>query len=359
MTAYWIVFAIMFLLQFIKVNTRREYLWRLIISFIPLFVFAAFRVDFGNDYEAYQETFNLVHEFSGQYEDFRLEVGYLMLNEMLPTFRSLIVITSTFICVAYIIFFYKVIPAKYSWLAVLLLFMAGDQTLFFMFSGIRNSISISILILTLPLLQSRKLVPFILCMLLASLFHKTAFIYFPMAYLVCGNKDMKRREMFIWAGVFCFFFIFSHTAIMGTIENVMTMAFDERYDSYLEFIDETGDNRGILGRIAMVSTFVPLLLYTYNGSFSSQENTILRLGLMYTVATTLGPLNMRTTQHFILFFIATTIYIISQNKRNKLLKSGYVVFVIAYLAYALLVVFANSPSFPFDVYESTIFGVIR
>ena len=50
MTAYWIVFAIMFLLQFIKVNTPKEYLWRLIISFIPLFIFAAFRVNFGYDY---------------------------------------------------------------------------------------------------------------------------------------------------------------------------------------------------------------------------------------------------------------------------------------------------------------------
>ena len=277
----------------------------------------------------------------------------------MPTFRSLLVLTSALTCTAYIFFFYKVVPANYSWLGVLLIFLAGDQTIFFMFSGIRNAISISILIFTLPLLQNRKLVPFILCMFLASIFHKTAFIYFPMAYLVTSNKDMCRREMLVWTSVFMFFFIFSHTAIMGSIENLMTMVFDERYDSYLDFIEEVGDNRGVLGRIAMVLTFVPLLLYTYKGTFSPKENVVLRLGLMYTIATTLGSLNMRTTQHFILFFVATTVLIFSQSKRNRLLKGCYVVFVIAYLSYALFVVYMGSPSFPYDVYESTIFGVIE
>jgi hypothetical protein len=180
-----------------------------------------------------------------------------------------------------------------------------------------------------------------------------------MAYLVSNNKDMKRREMLVWAGVFAFFFIFSHTAIMGRIESIMGMAFGARYGSYLEFVDEVGDNRGVLGRIAMVVIFVPLLWYTYKGTFTSQDNVLLRLGLMYAISTTLGALNMRTTQHFVLFFIATTIYIISQNKRNNLLKGGYVVFLLAYFAYALFVVFVNSPSYPFDVYESTIFGIIR
>ena len=356
MTAYWIVFAIMFLLQFIKVRTPKEYLWRLVISFIPLFIFAAFRVNFGLDYEAYQEMFDIVHDYPGQYEDLRAEIGYLKLNEWLPTFRSLIILTSAFTCFAYIVFFYKVIPAKYSWLAVLLLFLAGDKSIFFVFSGIRNAISISILILTLPLLQKRKILPFVLCMFLASLFHKTAFIYFPMAYLVSNNKDMKRREMLVWAGVFAFFFIFSHTAIMGSVESIVGMAFEDRYDSYLELIDAVGDNRGILGRIAMIATFVPLLIYTYKGSFSPQENTILRLGLMYAMSMVMGSLTMRTPQHFILFLIATTVFIFSQFSRNKIVKNGYAIFVIAYLAYGFFFIYIAKSSFPYNVYESTLFG---
>ena len=359
MTAYWIVFAIMFLLQFIKVNTSKDYLWRLIISFIPLFIFAAFRVNFGLDYESYQETFDIVHAAPGQYDDLREEIGYLKLNEWLPTFRSLIILTSALTCTAYIIFFYRIIPANYSWLAVLLLFLAGDNTIFFMFSGIRNAVSISILILAFPLLQKRKLLPFVLCMLLAASFHKTAFVYFPIAYLVANSKDMARREILIWVGVFAFFFIFSHTAVMGTIESFMTMAFDDRYDLYLGWIEEVGDNRGVLGRVAMIVSFVPLLWYTYKGTFTPKENTFLRLGLMYAISQVMGALTMRTPQHFILFFIATTVFIFSQNKRNRLLKGGYVLFVLVYLAYALFVVYMGNPSFPYNVYESTIFGIIE
>lgn len=77
-------------------------------------------------------------------------------------------------------------------------------------------------------------------MLLASTFHKTAFIYFPLAYLVCSNEDMTRREMLIWAGVFAFFFIFSHTAIMGTILGLISIV-DLFFvaDRFISLVSET------------------------------------------------------------------------------------------------------------------------
>ncbi len=358
MTAYWIVFAIMFLLQFVKVYTKKEYLWRLIISFIPLFIFAAFRVNFGYDYEAYQEIFDIVHAHPGQYEDIREEIGYLKLNEWLPTFRSLIIVTSLFTCCAYIFLFYKVIPANYAWLAVLLMFFAGDKAIFFMFSGIRNAISISILIFTLPLLEKRKLLPFVVCMLIAALFHKTAYIYFPMAYLVCSNKDITRREIFVWVGVFCFFFVFSHMSIMRQVEMVVNSIFDDgRYESYIDLINEVGDNNGILGRIAMIMTFIPALIFARSNSFSPQCNVIMRLGLMYIMSMAMAGLSMRAPQHFIMFFVAMAVYIFA-NSRNTLFKYGYTIFVVAYLAYAFFVVYCGSPTFPYDVYESTLFGII-
>lgn len=358
MTAYWIVFAIMFLLQFVKVYTKKEYLWRLIISFIPLFIFAAFRVDFGYDYESYQELFDIAHAYPGQYEDLRWEIGYLKLNEWLPTFRSLIIVTSLFTCCAYIFLFYKVIPANYAWLAVLLMFLAGDKAIFFMFSGIRNAISISILIFTLPLLEKRKLLPFVVCMLVASLFHKTAYIYFPMAYLVSSNKDITRREVVIWASTFAFLFIFSHMAIMRPIEVIINSFFDDgRYESYIDQINEVGDNNGILGRIAMVISFIPAIVYVKKNSFSPQYNVIVRLGLMFIMSIAMGGLTMRTPQHFIMFFVAMAVYIFA-NSRNTLFKYGYTIFVVAYLSYAFFVVYCGSPTFPYDVYESTLFGII-
>ena len=359
MTAYWIVFAIMFLLQFIKVNSSKEYLWRLIISFIPLFIFAAFRVNFGYDYETYQELFDVVQAHPGQYDDLREEWGYLKLNELLPSFRALIIVTSAFTCSAYIFLFYKVIPANYAWLAVLLMFLAGDKSIFFMFSGIRNAIAISMLIFTLPLLEKRKLLPYVLCMLLAAQFHKTAYIYFPMAYLVSSNKDITRREMIIWACTFAFFFVFSHMAIMGPVEAVVNSFFDDgRYESYIDLINEHGDNRGILERIAMIMTFIPALIFARSNSFSPQCNVIMRLGLMYIMSMAMGSLSMRALQYFVMFFIVMGVYI-ARNGRNSLLKYGYSIFMVAYLAYAFFVVYCGSPTFPYDAYESTLLGVIK
>ena len=358
MTAYWIVFAIMFLLQFIKVNTKKEYLWKLVISFIPLFIFGAFRVNFGYDYEAYQSIFDLVKSSHGQYDGIRAEIGYLKLNELMPTFRILLIVTTTLTCTSYIFLFYKIIPEKYSWLAIILLFLSGDKTIFFMFSGIRNAISISILIFTIPLLEKRKLLPYMLCMILASLFHKTAFIYFPLAYFVSSNKNITRKEIFIWSGIFSFFFIFSHMTIMNTVESLLNTFFSDRYSSYVEQIEDWGDKRGILIRIATVLLFIPAMFFCNKHSFSTLNNVVNRLGLMYIISTTMGSLNMRTSHHFIMFFLAFVISIYA-NSKNRLLKYGYMLFVIAYLSYAFFVVYLGSPTFPYDVYESTIFGLIE
>ena len=360
MKAYWIVFAIMFLLQFIKVDTQKAYLWRLIISFIPLFVFAAFRVDFGYDYESYQDTFDIVHAFPGQYEDMRQEWGYLKLNEMLPSFRMLLVVTTAFTCSAYIFLFYRLIPANYTWLAVILLFLAGDKAIFFMFSGIRNAISISILIFTLPLLEKRRLLPFLLCMFIAAQFHKTAYVYFPMAYLVSSNKDFTLREFVAWGAVFAFFFVFSNTAIMTQVDVIVTTVFDDgRYDTYVETMQELGDVRGTLGKFAMVATFIPAVIYMRSSTFSSKYNVALRLGLMYIMATAMGALNARTTQHFIMFFIVLGVYIAGDKNANNIYRLYYLLFVVAYLAYAFFKIFCGAPTFPYEIYESSIFGVIK
>ena len=359
MTAYWIVFAIMFLLQFIiKVDTQRGYLWKLIITFIPLFIYGAFRVDYGLDYAGYEEFFDRIHQNGlKDYERERIEYGYGVLNFIMPSFRSLIILLTALICTSYIFLFYKVLPPKYLWLAILLLFLSGDKTIFFMFSGLRNSISISILILSVPLLKERKLLLFLLCMFLASLFHKTAFIFFPIAYFISSNKNITRKEIAIWVGVFIFFWIFSAISMIEIVETFTNYFLGDRYDSYIEQINELGDNRGLLIRIASVILFIPIIVFCTKHSFSAYGNVIMRLGLMYLMTNVLGSLNYRASHHFMIFFIVLLSYILKYSKDN-LFKYGYILFVIAFLSYAFFVVYIGNPLFPYDVYESTIFGMI-
>lgn len=354
MTAYWLVFAIMFLLQFIQTNNKKEYLWKLIFTFIPLFLYGAFRINYGYDYEVYEAFYNVVERYGiGSVKDEKMEYGYAYLNHIMPSFRCLIIFTTLLTCLSYIIFFYRLIPSKYTWLAIILLFLTGDKTIFFMFSGIRNAISISILLLSTPLLEKRKLLPFILTMILASLFHKTALIYFPLAYLCTSNKSFSRKELWIWICVYLFLMLFSHS-LNKYIEMITSSLFNDRYESYLDTAMEIGDNRGILLIIANIIMMFPLLIYMRKLNLTEQENIYFRLGLLYILSYMMGVFNMRTSHHYMLFYISLVIYIWANCKKIRF-KYAYVGFVILFFIYAFFIVYVNSSTFPYSEYNSVLF----
>ena len=61
MKVYFLVFIVTLLIQFIPVNSDRQYLRRVILTFIPIFLFGALRVDFGLDYLAYETEYEWAH----------------------------------------------------------------------------------------------------------------------------------------------------------------------------------------------------------------------------------------------------------------------------------------------------------
>lgn len=351
MTVYWVVASLMILFQLIPVHTPKAYIFRLLASFAVLFVYGAFRLNYGLDYEAYEFSYNIINTY-GVYDE-RLEWGYVLLNKIVPSFRWLLVITSAFTCIAYIFFFYRLIPQRYAWLGMLLLILGGDKTIFFMLSGIRNAISISILFLCYPLLEKRRFVLFFGGMILASLFHKTAFIYFPITYFLSSTRNMGKKEYLIWCGAFAFFWIFSSTLLIDYISTFISQYLD-RYDSYVENAVELGDSRGILIKMATLFMFFPLIYFVKHHNISNRYNVIFRLALIFVFSYTLGALNGRTSHHFYLFFIAAVIYMFSYIQ-NDCQKYGYIAFVLVFLFYSFFIVYIQNPNFPYVIYQSILF----
>ena len=351
MTAYWVVAFLMILFQLVSVRTPKAYVFRLLASFSVLFIYGAFRLDYGLDYEAYELSYNIIN--SHELYNGRLEEGYVWLNRIVPSFRWLLITTSAFTCIAYIFFFYRLIPQKYAWLGMLLLILGGDKTIFFMLSGIRNAISISILFLCYPLLEKRKFMLFFGSMILASLFHKTAFIYFPIAYFLSSARNMGKKEYLIWCSMFMFFWIFSSTLLIDYVSTFIGQYLD-RYDSYVENAMELGDSRGFLIRVATLFMFFPLIYFVRHHNISNRYNVVFRLALIFVFSYTLGALNMRTSHHFYLFFVTAVIYMFS-SVRNNYLKYSYIVFVLVFLFYSFFVIYMQNPNFPYAIYQSILF----
>jgi len=155
MTAYYLVFLLTLLIQLHPVKSNADYKKRLFFTFLPLFLFGALRVDFGNDYLGYEHYYYSVHSFSELFNiDKHMEKGYALLNLVMPSFRSLLVLTSLLMCFSYATLFYKFVQPKYNWLAILLLFLSGDKTIFFVLASMRNGMTVSLLILSLSFIQN-------------------------------------------------------------------------------------------------------------------------------------------------------------------------------------------------------------
>lgn len=352
MTVYWTIAIITVLLNFFPVKTDKEYSIRLFISLIPLFLYGAFRVDFGLDYRGYEVFFEETHRYIGQ-PDERMEIGYYYLNRLLPSFRSLLILQTLLLCVAYFFLFKNYIPSKYAWLGFTLLFLNGPLTVFFMLSGIRNGITISLLILSTYFIQKRKFIHFIVIVLLASLFHASAILIAPIVYFVASGKPLNKRGMIIWIVVMVCFFLFSNTVILNYVDLFINTYFD-RYSTYVDAAEEQGKGAGLLISIfSFVTTFIVFTILK-DKQLTAKENMVIKLMLVFLLSFLLGPLNVRVSQYFAAFFIAGIVVVIRYS-RNDLLKYGFITLVLGYSLYSLKLWFEN-PYFAYDIYQSVLFN---
>ena len=93
MRIYYLVFIVTLLIQFIPVKSDKSYLQRVILTFIPMFLFGALRIDFGYDYANYENEFYLAHYYS-QFEDIsgHSEIGYILFEKIIPTWFVIVLL---------------------------------------------------------------------------------------------------------------------------------------------------------------------------------------------------------------------------------------------------------------------------
>lgn len=337
----------MFALQYVRVKDDRSYLRRCLLTFLPLFLFGAFRTDCG-DYDSYETFFEGVHG-GGDFYSFneRMEYGFTLLNHIMPSYRMLMVVTSLFVCITFAYFFYKNIPSKYSWLGIIFLFLSADKSIYFMLGSMRNSIAISMLLWSVTFIRDRKYIPMIVTTIVAALFHTSSLIFFPIAFFIARNEKMGTAEMAIWIVAMAVLIMTPITTFLEQIVPYVDLYF-ERYESY---VDESRD-AGTLATLGAVLMALPALIYMYkNNALTKEENTIGRLALCFMYSYFLGSLNVRISQYYMLFFLP---YIVSYYERVKDqgLRIGYVAYCGLFLAYALFVVSANNISSPFVMFKS-------
>ncbi len=344
MFVYYFAFIITILIQFIPVKSDKQYLIRVCFSFVPIFLIGALRADW-TDYESYITEFEMAHSMytSISQASEHSEIGYMILNSIIPTWRLFLIITSAFTCFGFGAVIYKCIPPKYNWLAFLLFFLASDKTLFFMYSGIRNALAISIMCISFPLIRDRKWLPYFLLTGLAMTLHTSAILFMPLAFLAGGSHQMTKKESWLWISIMIALQAVSLDGIFGQATSLISIYFD-RYAQDALIIEDLGDTRSLLIRFVVIVFMGVFLWFMRNTELSKTENSVCRLALLYSISYLLGAMQGRLTQCYVIFFISA-VCVLCGKWKQKQLRLVFLAFVIAYLAFALFAVFMHTESF--------------
>lgn len=334
MLVYFGVYLLTLLLcKVISAKDQKEYLKKLIIVFVPLFLFGALREGF-SDQLTYEGIYNASHDVSSFFfeEDAHSEIGYQFLCYIMPSFRALLVFTSALMCAAFIVFFYKNIPPKGLMVAITMLFLTGNLSIYFMLSTMRNGIAMSMFLICFSFWQDRRIIPAALATLAAMTIHTSVVFALPLAFFVGRNTPFTQKELYIWIGVIAFFIISSTTSLINLIAPFINNYFD-RYDSVLEVGMESADTFHPLAFIGSVILFGLLMSITKRRSyFLKSDISILRVAMLFSISLVMTALNARMSQYYSPFIVAATAIIFARFPSSEL-KQTYIAYVFAYVGY--------------------------
>lgn len=164
-------------------------------SFLILVVLSAFRsLNIGNDSLDYALSYSRIGEYPGVLDNpSRFEIGYIIFNKVLYYFNTdpfiLFFISSAFVTGT--IFWFVSRYSKSLWMSIFL--FLNLRIYYFTLSGIRQSIALSIVLISFYFLEKNKKISFILLVLLASTFHTSAILFiivYPLSKIKFTKKIM-------------------------------------------------------------------------------------------------------------------------------------------------------------------------
>jgi len=132
MVHVWLALAVLFAI----LGCKNKYIQR--VAFVVLFLFAALRFMYGNDYYNYYRWFNHIH--AGGESGFKTELLYNLLNRWLPSFPVLVALSSALLILVVYRLITKNLPTGYAWMGICI-FVISPALFLMNLSALRQSIA--------------------------------------------------------------------------------------------------------------------------------------------------------------------------------------------------------------------------
>ena len=299
---------VVFLTSGLLSYNKENYKWWLRFAFAFLFLFSALRYGFGNDYFSYYYQYQKIQ--NGGKSSFDGEIGFEWLMQNMPSFQILIAIVSALSLFA----LYKLIvhntTVGYCGIAVTILLI--NPYLFLMsLSAIRQTIAMTFFIGATYFSFKRKLVPYVLTIFLATLFHSSAIILLPF-YFIANDKKIGKLFLIVYIAIFCVLLLNSATLNM-LVEAVLTKLDNKQYSYYFD--------EGLTNSLRATILSAGFLMYVLLNLPFLQGKAIMYAKL-YLVGITCGVLAYRLSmltriqQYFDIFSIVAIPSIMKNNRDN-------------------------------------------
>ena len=344
---------------FAWLEDNNSFKYGLRFSIATIFIFLAFRYDFGNDYMAYLQVFKDVNALDLSENNIftitEYEMGWFYLNRAFKFlgFFAMTAALAAFNCLVLFRFIKRYVPPGYYWFAIFLYTFQTSQMLI-LSSAMRQAVAVSLFILAIDFLIQKKPLKYILIIFIATLFHTSASILFPLIIISYTNWKIKFKHVIL---VFIVFLIPIY--FLSDVSNYINVFVTQYFDNYRYYLENTGGTSiSEIGLGFILNTFIYLVLL-YFAQFEINFENSLFLKIVF-ISFILVPLSFsiqligRLNFYFMpVFLIVFPLVFKKIKKTNRLVFIGIVILFTVYNFYQ----FFNEGVYktPFATYQ-TIFS---
>ena len=334
-----------------KSNSNRG----LILSALVIIIYGGLRYGYGSDYPSYLRGFLELtsYSFSDDLSNIRTEVGWNYLNILCQPigFFGMIIVLTIFETIVIYRFIGKYVAPKYHWIANIC-YTLNTNMMLLGFSMMRQFLAMCLFLLAIDYIIKKKWFIAVIIVLIAGLFHVTAFVLIPFCFVGYLGEIKKNNT---WPSFFTLFILFMYFFGGPIFENILPDVL--KLDVFNDYGDELGneDRKSMfsLARVYEAGLFVSLM-FVYRRLNSTERSLGLLYSASYLLASliTIVSLAGRINLYFGLVGLAAIPFIIKYLS-DKRVRIGFLSLYIVFLFYRFIVFF-NEPIWESFVHYYTI-----
>lgn len=292
------------------------------ISFVLIFLFLALRYNYGNDYKSYFEGFITINQFKEiDFFDKSLhfEPGWIILCRLFKSigFFAMVASLALFTCIVYYNFIKKYVPVKYYWFATFI-YVFNPLFMLTQISAMRQSLAITLFIISIDYIYKKKIILYILCIGIASLIHTSALLLLPAYLLAYYNGKINKLSIIIYFSIFIMLFVFIES--LAPFINRFIGNYFSQYEVYTD-PGVVGSGLGII-----YSALLLILLLSYDRFQNKKTSIIFKIAIISFMFIPLS-INIQLIGRIVMYFGTATIIaypIILMNLKKTVYKIIFV-----------------------------------